>query len=351
VAKSVPTFETLLVDPGELSTFLYSCAHVLVLASDTFVTSESTGMLWGLGHALGMAGGSAKRVSERRTTNERRALALDIYKNYLADYRTRLTDPASQLRFLTSLQAQRDRRWAELQAKFTEAEAYNAMADAALTNAARTWNNVQAVCTIALCCLSPTVGVARAGAAFAIVLSTKSIIAISQTEHSWESLRAFAIGTIQNGVTTLGELPAKAFEMAKDASIDKVRSAMGLATANYSQEILKLREEVLRLQAQIESTQKQLLAERPGSGIRNAMQRAISRDAAQIQQLEARMAGLGKGAVDASRGGQRLLGFGGKVVPLVCCTIDVLAEYQRWWEVNDQIEYGASGGRRASAHR
>ena len=63
------------------------------------------------------------------------------------------------------------------------------------------------------------------------------------------------------------------------------------------------------------------------------------------------MATMSKGAVDASRSGSRLLGFGGKVVPLVCVAIDAVSEYQRWWEVNDQIEYGASGARRAPAHR
>ena len=52
MAKSVPTFETLLVDPEELGKFLYCCAHVLVLASDTSVVSESTGMLWGLAPSM-----------------------------------------------------------------------------------------------------------------------------------------------------------------------------------------------------------------------------------------------------------------------------------------------------------
>ncbi|QQS12212.1 MAG: hypothetical protein IPK81_22320 [Rhodospirillales bacterium] len=351
MAQSQPTFETLLVDPKELGAFLYSCAYVRVLASDTLLISESTGMLWGLGNALGMAGGSAQRVTERLTPNQRRAAALQVYNNMLADYRGLLSNPAAQLRFLTSMQAQRDRRWGEIRAKFDAAEAHNAAADAALTSAARTWNNVQAVCTVALCCLAPVAGVARAGATFVIVLGTKSVIAFAQSEHSMASLKAFALWSAQSGAVTLGEISNKAFELVKDGSIDGARTALGRATANYTKELGVMREEVLRLRAQMEATQRQMLAERPGSGIRQAMQRSISQNAAEIQEIEARMATVGKGAVDASRGGQRLLGFGTKVVPLVCCAIDVVSEYQRWWEANDQIEYGAAGGRRAPSHR
>jgi hypothetical protein len=350
-AKSPPTFETLLVDPEELSKFLYSCAYVRVIAADTEVVTEPTDMLWGAGYALGMTGGSAKRVGERHSTNYRRVAALQAYNNLLADYRGTLKDPAAQLRFLSALQSQRDRRWAAVRAKFGEVEAYNAAADAALTNDARAWNNIQAVCTVALCCLSPAAGVARAGAAFVIVLGTKSVIAFTQSEHSLASLKAFAIGTFQAGAVTLGELSNKAFELLKDGSIDKARNALGLATANYTKELADLRNEVLQLRAQMEATQKAMLNERAGSGIRNAMQQSITRNAAQIEQIEGRMATLSKGAVDASRSGSRLLGFGGKVVPLVCVAIDAVSEYQRWWEVNDQIEYGASGGRRAPAHR
>lgn len=350
-AKSPPTFEALLVDPEELSKFLYSCAYVRVIAADTEVITESTGMLWGAGNAMGLAGGSAKRVGERHTARERRGFALQAYNSLLADYRGTLADPAAQLRFLTALQAQRDRRWTAVRAKFGEVEAYNAAADAALTNDARAWNNVQAVCTVALCCLSPAVGVARAGAAFVIVLSTKSIIAYTQTEHSWASLKAFACYSVQAGALTLGELGNKLFEFLKDGAIDKGRTSLSQATANYAKEVDNIRQEITRLRAQMYQTEMAMRGERAGSGIRNAMQRELAKDAAQVEQLEARMAPMIKGATDASRSGSRLLGFGGKVVPLVCVAIDAVSEYQRWWEVNDQIEYGASGGRRAPAHR
>lgn len=351
VKKNPPTFEMLMVDPTELSKFLYSCAYIQVLAADTIEITKSTGLLGGMGYALGLPGGSAKRVTERYHTNERKVMALGIYNNLLAEFRGMLDKPAHQLNFLSRLEAKRDRRRAEIQGKFANADAYNAASDAALTSGARFFNNVQAVCTIALCVLAPAAGAARGAAVFALVLSTKSVIAVAQSDKSWSALAAFTFGTVQNAVITVGELPNKVFELAKDASIDKMRSAMGLATANYAAEINNVRQRVLELQAEMQKTQMAALAEKPGSGMRNAMERSITQKAAEIEAANARMLGLRQGAVGASKGGQLLKGFGGTAVPVVCVAIDALSEYQRWWEVNDQIEYGASGGRRAPARR
>lgn len=59
---------------------------------------------------------------------------------------------------------------------------------------------------------------ATAGSLFAITLGTKALIAGAQSDHDLKSLGGVAIGTLEDGAVTMGELSSKLFELGKDAT-------------------------------------------------------------------------------------------------------------------------------------
>jgi hypothetical protein len=289
-------------------------------------------------------------VSEKLNANQRRTYALANFNRLMADYRALLDKPGEQLHFLMDLQARRDKQKLQVDNLFAQIQDYNAQTDVVLTEGAKYFNNVQAVATIALCVMAPAAGAANAGRVFVYVLATKSIIAVAQSEHSWDSLMGFVIGTLKNGVVTLGELSNKVFELTKDAMIEESRNRMGRATAQYLTEMSETTARIARLQAEMWKSQAALMLEKKGSSGATYLQNLIRSQNAEIQAAKAQMARYGTQAVEASRTGQFMKNFGGKAVPVVCVAIDAVLEYQRWWETNDAIEAGAAGSHHAAGH-
>ena len=333
----------LLVDKEQLEQFLYSCAATEVLAEDSTIVREPTGLLWGLGNRL--PGGTASRVTSRGglSTNGRKALAVDLYARLLSQFRERMADPKGQVAFLGVLEARRQGQRVGVQALFAQAEGANASTDATLRSCASFANGVQSVACIALVTLGTggsMTGAVVAGQAFACVLGTKAIIAGAQSEHDLTSLAGFAIGTLKDGACTLGELSSKAFELVKDFAIDESRGRMGLATANYLQELASTTRKIAELQARLLKDQATLWTVKPGSGIAGAIEKSMVETNAEIAKLRAAGELAGKGAVGASKTGQFMKNFGGKFVPLVCLTIDVISEYQRYQEVDAELQKG-----------
>jgi hypothetical protein len=336
----MPTFEVLLVDPDELTKFLYSCAYTELMAASTTVITESTGLLWGLGHAIGLPGGSATRVTETMSTNERRALAVAAHARLLAQYKELLDKPREQVKFLLDLNRRREQQRAKLDNMFAQAALANEQTDAALAAGAKGANDVQAVACIALAVLAPGGALVNAGRAAVVILGTKSIIAVAQTERSWGDLWGFAIGTFKDGAITLGELSTKAFELVKDVAIEGSRSRMAMATSNYLKEMSDISQRIARLQTNVWTAQTKLWMARPGSDNARFLKHIMESQSRELAAAQAEMTQLGRNAVAASKTGQFMKNFGGKAVPLVFVAIDTVLEYQRWQEVNAQIGRG-----------
>jgi hypothetical protein len=318
----MPTFEVLLVDPDELTKFLYSCAYTELMAASTTVITESTGLLWGLGHAIGLPGGSATRVTETMSTNERRALAVAAHARLLAQYKELLDKPREQVKFLLDLNRRREQQRAKLDNMFAQAALANEQTDAALAAGAKGANDVQAVACIALAVLAPGGALVNAGRAAVVILGTKSIIAVAQTERSWGDLWGFAIGTF------------------KDVAIEGSRSRMAMATSNYLKEMSDISQRIARLQTNVWTAQTKLWMARPGSDNARFLKHIMESQSRELAAAQAEMTQLGRNAVAASKTGQFMKNFGGKAVPLVFVAIDTVLEYQRWQEVNAQIGRG-----------
>ena len=130
---------------------------------------------------------------------------------------------------MTELAAVRDRQRAMVRSLFDQAEGANATTDAWLKAYAESANDVQSVACVALVVLATGGGFAAAaggttlaglgmsavtaGKLFAITFGTKPIIAVAQSEHDLNSLAGFAIGSVKNGVISLGELASKSIRV------------------------------------------------------------------------------------------------------------------------------------------
>ncbi|MBL8589312.1 MAG: hypothetical protein JNK46_12340 [Methylobacteriaceae bacterium] len=338
------TFHALLVDRDRLAQFLYSCAAVQVVYRDSEIVTESTGMLGGVGHAMGLPGGSAKRVSERLSPNWRKAIALSTFNHFLDRFKSLVEKPQEQLAYLVALHKNRAKQQLQLQNMFAQVQLYNEEADYCLYQAAKGANDVESVATVALVTLSPFAGagsVAAAGKVFFLVLGTKSAIAFAQSDHDLKSLFGFAIGTLQAGALSLGEISNKAFEVIKDATVDASRNRLAQATATYLKTMEATAAELASAQKKLWSTQIAALFAKPDN--KRFLEAMMKAQAAEVEALKGQMAAAGKQAVAASGAGQFMKAFGGKVVPGVCCAIDIVAEWQRWQDFNDRNESMSRG--------
>lgn len=343
----VPTFEVLLVDPQALTDFLHSCAYTEVLAMDTKVITESTGLLWGLGARLGLPGGTAQRVGGSLSPNDRKALAVAGHAELLARYKELLDNPRGQAKFLSDLEIRRQKQRIQLDNLFAQASIANELSDMSLYIGGKTANSVQSVCCIGLAMLAPGGALVSAGRAAAIILGTKVFIATAQSERSWSDLAGFAIGTIKEGTIALGELSTKAFELIKDASIESSRNRMAMATAKYIGEMGDLARRIAAQQASVWATQKNLLLAKPQNA--KFLEGLLKAQSAELQAMKGQMTQLGSQALGASKTGQFMKNFGGKAVPLVSIAIDSILEVQRWQEVDAQLEKGSYNAPRRPA--
>ena len=355
MSSKLKLVQILLVDPDALRDFLYSCAATDILAKDTKIITEPTGLLWfGIGQYF--PGGTAKRVTETLTPNVRKILAVAGYKELIKVYRGLLHQPAEQIKFLQTLNKNRTQQLAKVQALFKEANSANEQMDAALYYAAKSTNDLQSVCCISLAVLATGGGLAAAGGMtslgglglttatagklFAVTLGTKMIIAGAQSDKDLASLAGFALGTFQKGILTLGELSSKAFELIKDAAINDSRNRLSRVTADYVAEMTKATDRIAVLQATLDEIAGMASKVKPNSMIVGKMAEDAKAINAEIAQLRAGLTQAGQGAVGASKAGQWMKNFGGKAVPLVCLTVDVVNETLRHQDVDAQIEKG-----------
>ena len=348
-------FQILLVDPNALRDFLYSCAATEILAKDTKIITEPTGLLW-LGIGQYFPGGTAKRVTETLTANERKILAVAGYKALLKAYTNVLHQPADQVKFLQALDKNRSQQMAYVQGLFKKAHDANYQMDSALYHAAKFTNDVQSVCCISLAVLATGGGLAAAGGMttlgglglstatagklFAVTLGTKMIIAGAQSDKDLASLGGFALGTLQNGLLTLGELSSKAFELTKDALIDGSRNRMMRVVADLVGEMSKSTDRLAVLQARLNEIAAMAPKVKPTSMIAAKMAQDAKAINAEMALLRAEIAQSGQVAVGASKSAQWMKNFGGKAVPLVCLAVDVVNESLRHQDVDAQLERG-----------
>jgi len=348
-------FQILLVDPNALRDFLYSCAATEILAKDTKIITEPTGLLW-LGIGQYFPGGTAKRVTETLTTNERKILAVAGYKALLKAYTGVLHQPAEQVKFLQALESNRSQQMANVQGLFKEANAANYQMDSALYHAAKFTNDLQSVCCISLAVLATGGGLAAAGGMttlgglglstatagklFAVTLGTKMIIAGAQSDKDLASLGGFALGTFQNGLLTLGELSTKAFDLTKDALINGSQNRMMRVIADLFGEMSKSTDRLAVLQARLDEIAAMAPKVKPTSFIAGHMAEDAKAINAEIAQLRAGINQASQAAVGASKTSQWMKNFGGKAVPLVCLAADVVNETLRHQDVEAQIERG-----------
>ena len=359
MAKHLTKINVLLVDPDELQKFLHSCAATEVLFKDTKIITEPTGLLWfGIGQYF--PGGTAQRLAGSLSPNEQRVLAVAGCANLNKAFVALLDHPAKeQIDFLLELDKARNKQRAQLSAMAAQVEGVNATTDEFLKAGLRSANQVQSVACIALAVLATGGGIALAGGAtslgslglatatsgklFVVILGTKSIIGIAQSDHDLKSLAGFAIGTFKDGALALGELSSKAFELIKDATINSSRNRMGRATADYLAQMMAAKDRIAVLQNQVYAISKRLDEVKPGSGLAKGMEAEAKALNAEIAQLRASIQTAGEGAVGASKTGQFMKNFGGKAVPLISLAIDVVLEVQRYQDVDAQIESSGYG--------
>lgn len=348
-------FQILLVDPNALRDFFYSCAATEVLAKDTKIITEPTGLLWfGIGQYF--PGGTAKRVAETLTGNERKILAVVGYKALVKAYTAVLHQPAEQVKFLQALDKNRSQQMATVQGLFKDAYAANYQMDSALYHAAKFTNDLQSVACISLAVVATGGGFAAAGGMttlaglglssatagnlFAVTLATKVIVAGAQSDHDLASLGGFALGTFQKGLLTLGELSSKAFELTKDALVDGSRNRMSRVIADLVGEMTKSSDQLAALQARLDEIAAMGPKVKPTSMIAQKMAEEAKAINAEMAVLRGGMTQSGEAAVGVSKSSQWMKNFGGKAVPLVCLAVDVVNETLRHQDVDAQLERG-----------
>jgi hypothetical protein len=347
-ANKIAKFNILLVNGHELQKFLHSCAATEVLFRDSEIMTESTGLLWfGAGDYL--PGGTAKRVTQRLTDNQRRIIAVRRTAQLMQKFNALMNSPAEQIRFLITLSATRDKQRASIQSLFDEAHGHNATADAWLKAYANAASDLQSVAVVSLAVLATGGAIATgggvvlagatAGKMFAITLGTKSIIAFAQSEHDLNSLAGFAVGTVKDGIITLGELSAKAFEVVKDRSIQKSLTNMARATTDYLTTMQNGYARIGELQKELDSI-KLASSKSNERGLMKAMVTRAAEIEEEMADVRAAMAKAGRGAVGVSKTGKFMKDFGGKAVPIVCLLVDVVNEKLRNQEVRDTLEKG-----------
>lgn len=356
MANKLKTFSVLLADKDEIPGFLYSCAATEVLFKDMKIITESTGLLCGMGYLL--TGGSAQRVGGTLSENDRRVLAVAAYHKLLKQYTATFHDPVGQANFLVNLERHRDAQRRLINYMFTDVEAYNANADAALYTYAKTARSVQAVACIALVTLATGGGFAVAsgsstmlgmgmtggyvattsGTMLVTVLGTKAIIAGAQGGIDMKSLWGFAVGTLQQGVPTLGELSAKAFELVKDAAVKFSANNMCVAMNGYAHQINETKERIAELQKAVWRDMNAAKNSNYGASLRQAAMRSATANKAEIARLEQEIQTMLKGNVArAGNTGKFMKMFGGKAVPIVCLATDALIEWNSVTDFNQDL--------------
>ncbi len=341
--------EILIVDGLKLPDFLYSCAVTEVLRKDVTIISETSMVFF-----------TARRVSEKLTPNERKVAALLRAAQLMSEFLSKSKNPKAQASFLVNLDAQRKLQRSKIASMFADVQRGNDGNDRALYFAAQTANDVQSVATIALCVIavggpmaagagisSIGAGVLSAGtrlgsakltaaAYFAIPLAFKSITAYATADEG-TTLWGFAVGSVKDGVISLGELSSNAFNLAKDASIGYTMNLMNLAIGQWGKACMAFSYTATSLMKDRNSLLSAMMKTEQSSAIYARM----ARDLKEIEQRIGVMANsnrqVASTAVRGAASNSWMSTLGGRFVPLAFLTADTFGEYWRHSEQQQKI--------------
>ena len=332
--------QMLLLDPVALPEFLYSCAMTEVLRKDSYIITERRMMFF-----------TSQRVGDHMTPLQRKAAALARAAQLMDDVKSLQGNPAGQAAFLVGLDTQRNRERGEIRGMFSEVELTNAINDQRLYYAAIAANDVQSVATIAVCVIAVggpmlagagisaigSVGVGSGWAYFAVPIGFKSILAYS-TADADTTLFGFVVGGVKNGILTLGELSAAAFNFGTEKAIAGATGLMNLAIGQWGQSCQALADSNGLLIAERNTALNAMMREPRGT----ALYKTMCED---LKELEARIGAGSAGRTTIASAMNKgaatnvwMKNFGGRFVPIACLTADVFGEVWRNQDTRATIE-------------